>query len=103
MELFIIVGGDYCYRNLLKARCVCGETSIQSGPNGLQPATHLTQCLRDLGMELYRFKTGTPARLDGKSIDFSKMIRAAEGILILFLFLLEHLDNHYIENRFLVG
>ncbi|NLP47056.1 MAG: tRNA uridine-5-carboxymethylaminomethyl(34) synthesis enzyme MnmG [Epulopiscium sp.] len=65
----IIATGTY-----LKARCVCGETSIQSGPNGLQPATHLTQCLRDLGMELYRFKTGTPARLDGKSIDFSKMI-----------------------------
>lgn len=57
----------------LNARCIYGDVSNATGPNGLQAATHLTDSLRRLGIEMYRFKTGTPARVDKKSIDFSKM------------------------------
>lgn len=57
----------------LNARCIYGDVSNETGPNGLQAATHLTDSLRALGIEMYRFKTGTPARVDKKSIDFSKM------------------------------
>lgn len=57
----------------LKARCLFGETIIQSGPNGLKAASELSQSLMDLGIKLYRFKTGTPARIDKKTVDFSKM------------------------------
>ena len=46
---------------------------MQTGPNGLQPANYLTDSLKELGIEMYRFKTGTPARIDKRSIDFSKM------------------------------
>ena len=53
---------------------VIGEVSYESGPNGLFPAKKLSQCLKNLGFELRRFKTGTPARIDAKSVDFSKMI-----------------------------
>ena len=57
----------------LRARCIYGEVSNPTGPNGLQAANHLTDSLKDLGIEMYRFKTGTPARVDRRSIDFSKM------------------------------
>ena len=57
----------------LKARCLYGETIIQSGPNGLKASTELSRSLMDLGIRLYRFKTGTPARIDRKTVDFSKM------------------------------
>ena len=57
----------------LKARCLCGESITYTGPNGLQAATHLSESLKCLGIELVRFKTGTPARIDKRSIDFSKM------------------------------
>ena len=63
-----------CVGTYLKARCLYGETIIRSGPNGLMPATKLSQSLLDLGITLYRFKTGTPARIDRKTMDFSKMI-----------------------------
>ncbi|MBD9220164.1 MAG: tRNA uridine-5-carboxymethylaminomethyl(34) synthesis enzyme MnmG [Clostridiales bacterium] len=63
-----------CVGTYLKARCLYGETIIHSGPNGLMPATKLSQSLLDLGITLYRFKTGTPARIDRKTMDFSKMI-----------------------------
>lgn len=62
-----------CTGTYLNARCLCGEAITHTGPNGLQAATHLTQSLRDLGLEMRRFKTGTPARMDKRSIDFSKM------------------------------
>ncbi len=62
-----------CAGTYLKARCLYGETIVHSGPNGLMPATQLSQSLLDLGITLYRFKTGTPARIDGNTIDFSKM------------------------------
>lgn len=62
-----------CTGTYLKARCLCGEAITYTGPNGLQAANHLTQALLDLGIEMRRFKTGTPARMDGRSIDYSKM------------------------------
>ena len=57
----------------LKARCIYGDISNETGPNGLQSATHLTDSLKELGIEMFRFKNGTPARVDKRSIDFSKM------------------------------
>ena len=62
-----------CTGTYLKARCIYGDVSNETGPNGLQAANHLTDCLKDLGIKMYRFKTGTPARIDKRSIDFSKM------------------------------
>lgn len=62
-----------CTGVYLKARCVYGDVSNYTGPNGLSAANHLSDSLRELGIELYRFKTGTPARIDKRSIDFSKM------------------------------
>ena len=64
----IICSGTY-----LNARCLTGEMISYTGPNGLQAATHLTDSLVEHGVEMYRFKTGTPARIDKRSIDFSKM------------------------------
>ncbi|MDD2968444.1 MAG: tRNA uridine-5-carboxymethylaminomethyl(34) synthesis enzyme MnmG [Lachnospiraceae bacterium] len=62
-----------CTGTYLKARCLCGESITHTGPNGLQAANSLTDSLLDLGIRIRRFKTGTPARLDGKTIDFTKM------------------------------
>ncbi len=62
-----------CTGTYLKARCLCGEAITYTGPNGLQSANYLTDSLESLGVELRRFKTGTPARMDKRSIDFSKM------------------------------
>lgn len=62
-----------CTGTYLKARCLCGEAITYTGPNGLQAANHLTDSLLDLGIEIQRFKTGTPARMDGNTIDYSKM------------------------------
>ena len=75
-----VSGGTYyakavvlCTGVYLKARCIYGDVSYETGPNGLLPATKLTQSLVDNGIEVRRFKTGTPARVDKRSIDFSKM------------------------------
>lgn len=57
----------------LNARCIYGDVSNPTGPNGLQAATHLTDSLKKHGIEMFRFKTGTPARVDKRSIDFTKM------------------------------
>ena len=62
-----------CTGTYLRARCIYGDVSTQTGPNGLQPANYLTESLKSLGVKMYRFKTGTPARIDRNSIDFSKM------------------------------
>lgn len=62
-----------CTGTYLKARCIYGDVSSYTGPNGLQAANYLTESLKNLGVEMYRFKTGTPARIDKRSIDFSKM------------------------------
>lgn len=62
-----------CTGTYLKARCIFGDVSSYTGPNGLQAANYLTESLKNLGIRMYRFKTGTPARIDKNSIDFSKM------------------------------
>ena len=62
-----------CTGTYLRARCLCGESITYTGPNGLQAANHLTDSLKEMGIELRRFKTGTPARMDGRSLDYSKM------------------------------
>lgn len=62
-----------CTGTYLKARCIYGDVSTYTGPNGLQSANYLTGSLKSLGIKMYRFKTGTPARIDRNSIDFSKM------------------------------
>ena len=62
-----------CTGTYLKARCIYGKISNETGPDGLQAANYLTESLKKLGIEMYRFKTGTPARIDKRSIDFSKM------------------------------
>ncbi|MBQ6442248.1 MAG: tRNA uridine-5-carboxymethylaminomethyl(34) synthesis enzyme MnmG [Lachnospiraceae bacterium] len=62
-----------CSGVYLNARCLYGDTINETGPNGLQAATHLSESLQKNGIELYRFKTGTPARIDRRSIDFSKL------------------------------
>ncbi|MCT4545068.1 MAG: tRNA uridine-5-carboxymethylaminomethyl(34) synthesis enzyme MnmG [Vallitalea sp.] len=67
-KAIIIASGTY-----LKARCIYGEVSINSGPNGLLAANNLSQSLKEHNIELYRFKTGTPARIDKSTIDFAKM------------------------------
>lgn len=64
----VIATGTY-----LKARCLYGDVINYTGPNGLQAANHLSDSLRKNGVELFRFKTGTPARIDKRSIDFSVM------------------------------
>ena len=76
----IFTGGIYhakavvlCTGTYLRARCLCGEAITYTGPNGLMAANHLTQSLIDAGIEMFRFKTGTPARMDKRSIDFTKM------------------------------
>ena len=76
----IFTGGIYhakavvlCTGTYLRARCLCGEAITYTGPNGLQAANHLTKSLEEAGIELVRFKTGTPARIDGRTVDYSKM------------------------------
>ena len=80
MGVQILSGGVFpcravilCTGTYLRARCIYGEVSNNTGPNGLQAANHLTDCLKELGIRMYRFKTGTPARIDKNSVDFSKM------------------------------
>ena len=67
-QAVVLATGTY-----LNARCIYGDVSNPTGPNGLQAATHLTDSLKANGVEMFRFKTGTPARADKRSIDFSKM------------------------------
>lgn len=64
----ILATGTY-----LRSRCIYGEVSEFTGPNGLKCATYLTDSLKEAGIKFYRFKTGTPARVDKRSVDFSKM------------------------------
>lgn len=75
-----ISGGTYyckaavlCTGTYLRSRCLTGEMVSHTGPNGLQAANHLTDSLKAHNVEIFRFKTGTPARMDGNTIDFSKM------------------------------
>lgn len=87
-------GGEYpvstvilCTGVYLKSRCIYGDVSTYTGPNGLPSADYLTECLLKLGVEIFRFKTGTPARIDKKSIDFSKMeIQLGDEEIVPFSF-----------------
>lgn len=89
-----ISGGIYpakavilCTGTYLNSRCIYGEVETFTGPNGLSRATHLTDSLKALGMEMFRFKTGTPARIDKRSIDFSVMEeQVADKDLVPFSF-----------------
>ncbi|MCF8020218.1 MAG: tRNA uridine-5-carboxymethylaminomethyl(34) synthesis enzyme MnmG [Vallitaleaceae bacterium] len=74
----IIATGTY-----LKAKCIYGEVEINSGPNGLQAANHLSDALKKNGINMYRFKTGTPARIDGNTIDFTKMEEQAGDLKVV--------------------
>lgn len=67
-QAIVLATGTY-----LKSKCFYGEVSNYTGPNGLQAANYLSESLKELGVEIFRFKTGTPARVDKRSIDFSKM------------------------------
>ncbi len=77
----------------LKARCLCGESITETGPNGLKAAGLLSQALRDKGIELVRFKTGTPARMDKRTIDFSKMVEQfGDEVVVPFSFTTDPAD-----------
>lgn len=76
-----------CTGTYLNARCIYGKTVNYTGPDGLMPANHLTDSLKSLGLEMYRFKTGTPARIDSRSIDFSKMTeQKGDEVVVPFSF-----------------
>lgn len=62
-----------CAGTYLNSKCLCGESVVNSGPNGLKSSNSLTDSLKSLGINMFRFKTGTPARIDRKSIDFSRL------------------------------
>ncbi len=62
-----------CTGTYLKSRCITGEVSVQTGPNGLMSANYLSKSLKEHGIQLRRFKTGTPARIDGNTVDYTKM------------------------------
>ena len=90
----IYTGGVYnakavvlCTGTYLRARCLCGEAITYTGPNGLQAANFLTDSLKEAGIEMVRFKTGTPARMDKRSIDFSKMSeQKGDDVVVPFSF-----------------
>jgi len=87
----VIASGTY-----LKGKIIIGETSVESGPDGLLPANKLSQSLRDMGIQLRRFKTGTPARVNARSIDFSKMeVQLGEEGILPFSFE----SDKFLENR----
>lgn len=76
-----------CTGTYLRARCLYGDVIEHTGPNGLKAANHLTQSLLDNNVEMNRFKTGTPARIDGRSIDYSKMeIQLGDNPVVPFSF-----------------
>lgn len=76
-----------CTGTYLNARCLCGESVSYTGPNGLKASKDLSESLRGLGVNMYRFKTGTPARIDKRTIDFSKMeIQPGDEQIVPFSF-----------------
>ena len=89
----ILATGTY-----LKAKIIIGEVSYNSGPNGLLPANDLSQTLLDLGIELRRFKTGTPPRVNRRSVDFSKMIeQKGDEKIVPFSFMSENIDREQVS------
>ena len=82
-----------CTGTYLKARCIYGDVSEYTGPNGLSASIHLTDSLLNIGIDLRRFKTGTPARVDKRTIDFSKMeVQNGDEKVVPFSFLNEDKD-----------
>ncbi|MDO4300532.1 MAG: tRNA uridine-5-carboxymethylaminomethyl(34) synthesis enzyme MnmG [Clostridia bacterium] len=81
-----------CSGTYLQARCLYGDTIIESGPNGLRRSEKLSACLERLGIKLFRYKTGTPARVDAKSVDISKM-KAQPGDERVIPFSFENIDK----------
>ncbi|MBO5998099.1 MAG: tRNA uridine-5-carboxymethylaminomethyl(34) synthesis enzyme MnmG [Lachnospiraceae bacterium] len=76
-----------CTGTYLNARCLVGESITETGPGGMQRSTHLSGSLDDMGIGLRRFKTGTPARMDKRSLDYSKMqIQEGDPYIIPFSF-----------------
>ncbi|MDQ0151107.1 tRNA uridine-5-carboxymethylaminomethyl(34) synthesis enzyme MnmG [Eubacterium multiforme] len=89
----ILATGTY-----LKASIIIGDLSYNSGPNGLLPANDLSQTLLDLGIELRRFKTGTPPRVNRRSVDFSKMIeQKGDEKIIPFSFMNDNIDREQVS------
>lgn len=89
----ILATGTY-----LKGKVIIGDVSYNSGPNGLWPANDLSQSLLDLGISLRRFKTGTPARINKRSVDFSKMIeQPGDDKIVPFSFMSEDIDREQIS------
>lgn len=89
----ILATGTY-----LKGKVIIGDVSYSSGPNGFMPSNDLSQSLLDLGIELRRFKTGTPARINKRSVDFSKMIeQPGDKRIIPFSFMSEKLDRDQVS------
>jgi tRNA uridine 5-carboxymethylaminomethyl modification enzyme len=89
----ILANGTY-----LKARVIIGDVDYSSGPNGLFPSNELSECIRNLGVSLRRFKTGTPARVNRRSVDFSKMIeQPGDEKVVPFSFLDEDIDRDQIS------
>ena len=82
VKAIIIATGTY-----LKGKIYIGETSFESGPDGVFPANKLSECLKKLGINLIRFKTGTPARVNKNTVDFSKMeIQEGDKEIVPFSF-----------------
>ena len=76
-----------CMGTYVKSRCLYGDTIINSGPNGLRNSTKLSESLKNLGVKIFRFKTGTPARVDRRTIDFSKMsVQEGDSQIVPFSF-----------------
>lgn len=89
----ILATGTY-----LKSKVIIGEVSYSSGPNGFMPANDLSQSLLDLGIELRRFKTGTPARVNKRSVDFSKMIeQKGDETIVPFSFMTDYLEKQQVS------
>lgn len=86
-----------CTGTYLKSRCLFGQTIIQSGPNGFKSSNKLGDSLKKLGIKMFRFKTGTPARIDKRSIDFSKMqIQYGDKKIVPFSFETSFLEREQI-------
>lgn len=89
----ILASGTY-----LKSNIIIGEINYNSGPNGFQPANELTQSLIDAGLSVRRFKTGTPARVNKRSVDFSKMVeQKGDDKIVPFSFMSENIDKEQIS------
>ena len=92
-KAIVLTTGTY-----LRARIIIGDVTYNSGPNGLAAANELTQHLMDLGIEMRRFKTGTPARINRRSVDFSKMIeQPGDKKIVPFSFMHDNIDREQVS------